>query len=121
MIRSRAFHPGMGLLRRLVGLALTVLALLWSRGADAQIKQPCAHPSDSLELDTHLVIQHENGTFLDDEGWGVGCRASIPFVHNGPIPQINNNMGISFGGDLAFFDDDAGCRSRENTPLGDDC
>ena len=121
MIRTRAFHAGTGLLRLLVGLSLTALALVWSGAASAQIKQPGAHPRYSLELDPHLVIQHASGPFLDDEGWGVGLRASIPFMHNGPIPQINNNIGISFGGDLAFFDDDAGCRSRENTLLGDEC
>jgi hypothetical protein len=94
---------------------------LSSRGASAQIKQPGAHPDYSLELDPHLVIQHANGPFYDDEGIGIGLRASIPFVRNGPIPQINNNMGISFGGDIAFYGTDFGCRNRGNDLLGDDC
>ncbi|HEX6272641.1 MAG TPA: hypothetical protein VFZ53_06375, partial [Polyangiaceae bacterium] len=59
--------------------------------------------------------------FFDDEGVGLGLRASIPFVRNGPIPQINNNVGISFGGDFVFFDADFGCRNDGNALLGDDC
>src|SRR5262245_31213195 len=98
MRRSRSLHSKTSLLLLFFVVAL---GLFSSRTASAQIKQPGAHPDYSLELDPHLVIQHAHGPFFDDEGIGFGLRASIPFVRNGPIPQINNNMGISFGGDLA--------------------
>ena len=107
--------------RLLLALACAFAALAVPGTASAQIKQPGAHPDYSLELDPHLVIQHANGPFFDDEGIGLGLRASIPFVRNGPIPQINNNVGISFGADIAFFDADFVCRSRGNAVLGDDC
>lgn len=118
MRRSRSHHSKTSLLVALLVLAAGMLA---PRGANAQIKQPGAHPDYTLELDPHLVIQHAHGPFFDDEGIGFGLRASIPFVRNGPIPQINNNMAISFGGDLAFFGTDFGCRNRGNDLLGDDC
>jgi len=118
MRRSRRLHSK----TRLLFAALAALACLFSAGgALAQIKQPGAHPDYSLELDPHFIIQHAHGPFFDDEGLGLGLRASIPFVRNGPIPQINNNVGISFGGDLAFFDADLGCRNNGNDLLGDDC
>jgi hypothetical protein len=118
MIVSRAFNRGK---RLLIGALLATALCFVARGADAQIKRPGAHARYSLELDPHLVIQHANGPFLDDEGIGVGLRASIPLMHNGPVTQINNNIAISFGGDIAFFGDDRGCRSVENTALGDEC
>ena len=118
MRRSRLSVPATTLL---LALLFAVSVLFASRIAEAQIKQPGAHPDYSLELDPHLVIQHAHGPFFDDEGIGLGLRASIPFVRNGPIPQINNNVGISFGGDIAFFGSDFGCRSRGNALLGDDC
>jgi hypothetical protein len=107
--------------RLLLALTCAFAALVVPRVAGAQIKQPGAHPDYSLELDPHLVIQHARGPFFDDEGIGLGLRASIPFVRNGPISQINNNVGISFGADVAFFGSDFGCRSRGNAELGDDC
>jgi hypothetical protein len=104
-----------------LGLFVAVLCSFAAPDAGAQIKQPGAHPDYALELDPHLVIQHAHGPFFDDEGVGLGLRASIPLVRNGPIPQINNNAGISFGGDFVFFDDDSGCRNDGNALLGDDC
>jgi hypothetical protein len=118
MRRSRALRFA----GRLLPAVLCALAALFvPRGADAQIKQPGAHPDYSLELDPHLVIQHAHGPFFDDEGIGLGLRASIPFVRNGPIPQINNNVGMSFGADFVFFGSEFGCRSLNNRLLGDDC
>lgn len=35
-------------------------------------------------------------------GIGPGIRVNIPFMHNGPVTSINNNIGISFGGSLTF-------------------
>ena len=42
---------------------------------------------------------------LADEGIGLGARFTIPFLDNGPIPSINNNMGIGFGFDWVHFED----------------
>ena len=66
------------------------------------IKQPGAHNHYSWELEPHLAVRwgrwYDNGA-----GVGPGIRASIPFMHNGPIDTINNNIGISFGLDTYFF------------------
>jgi len=41
----------------------------------------------------------------DDEGFGLGFRASIPVMQNGPVTTINNNMAVSFGIDWAHSGD----------------
>jgi len=116
MRRSRPPHSKKSLL---CGVFLALLCLFFAHDAGAQIKQPGAHADYSLEVDPHLVVQHARGPFFDDEGLGLGLRLSIPLVRNGPIDTINNNMGISFGGDIAFFGTDFGCRSRQNGLLGE--
>jgi hypothetical protein len=81
--------------------------------AQAQIKQPGHHAHYTLDLEPHLVFAWERGpAHYTNEGLGVGLRATIPFFHNGPIPKINNNMGISFGLDFAHYsaDEDRFCR-----------
>ena len=110
MLRSpRVAQSGVSLI--VLFVATLVSGLLLAGSAEAQIKNPGAHPRYSLELDPHLTLQHDRGPFTD-EGVGLGLRATIPFFHNGPIPQINNNMGISFGADYVFFGDDDDCRFR---------
>ena len=118
MRRSRPFFSRKSLF---TGVLAALACLFSASGALAQIKQPGAHPDYSLELDPHLVIQHARGPFFADEGIGFGLRASIPLMRNGPIPQINNNIGITFGGDFVFFDSDFDCRNNRNDFLGDEC
>ncbi|MCC6903863.1 MAG: hypothetical protein IT377_33150 [Polyangiaceae bacterium] len=83
-----------------------LLTLLVSTVASAQIKRPGAHPKYTVEIEPHLVLDWGNHDGPgDDEGIGVGLRATIPFLDNGPIPKINNNMGIGFGLDWAHNGD----------------
>jgi hypothetical protein len=93
--------------RTLLTAFLTATSMLvWPRAAVAQIKQPGAHPDYSVELEPHFVLQWVQAPdWHDDVGLGLGLRASIPFFHNGPIQKINNNMGITFGVDTAFYSD----------------
>ena len=66
--------------------------------ATAQIKSPGAHPDYSVELEPHFVLDWaEHYGYGNDEAIGLGLRATIPFLDNGPISTINNNMGIGFG------------------------
>jgi hypothetical protein len=76
-----------------------------TRGADAQIKQPGAHPNYSVELEPHLAIfwSDTNHWGHSSTGLGPGFRATIPFLDNGPIKTINNNMGIGFGLDWGHY------------------
>ncbi len=95
-------------LRALFTLALAFATLLSARPASAQIKQPGAHPDYSVELDPHLDLGW-GGPFhgpFGNEGFGLGFRATIPIVKQGPISKINNSMGIGFGGDFLFYGDD---------------
>ncbi len=93
-------------LRRLALVFATASALavtlLWATPSQAQIKEPGNHPDYSVELEPHLLLQWSSG-FYGSEGYGLGARASIPFLKNGPIPKINNNMAIGFGLDWAHF------------------
>jgi hypothetical protein len=83
---------------------VAVLVLLVTPAARAQIKQPGAHPDYGVEIEPHLVLQWAHEPF-GDEGFGLGARFTIPFLDNGPIASINNNMGIGFGFDWVHFDD----------------
>jgi hypothetical protein len=38
-----------------------------------------------------------------DTGLGLGFHAAIPFLDNGPVPTINNNMAIGFGLDYVHY------------------
>lgn len=101
-----------------LALLLMLALLVLASPAGAQIKRPGAHVNYSVELEPHGVIQWDGPG--DDEGIGVGFRASIPLFHNGPIPKINNNMAIGFGFDWAYFDD--ACRDwRGVRYYGIDC
>jgi hypothetical protein len=85
------------------------VALTWPDLAGAQIKQPGNHPRYSVELEPHLLLQHSDDWYADSGGYGLGVRASIPLLHNGPISTINNSLALGFGADVAFFDS---CNAR---------
>lgn len=90
----------------LVSSLLTSLALAFTPArADAQIKSPGHHPHYVVELEPHLVWQWNNDEAANDDGIGIGGRASIPILQDGPIRTINNNLAISFGLDWAHFPD----------------
>ncbi len=96
---------------RLVVLAAVIAALcvlLTAARASAQIKQPGAHPNYSVELEPHFLVWWQpngwgNGYYDHGTGFGPGMRVNIPFLDNGPISSINNNMAIGFGVDWGHF------------------
>jgi hypothetical protein len=91
--------------KRWFSLLLTTLlaSALYVADAHAQIRSPNRHPHYAVELEPHLVLQWTNQPFWNDDGIGVGMRASIPVLQNGPIPSINNSLAIGFGLDWAHF------------------
>lgn len=108
--------------RVLLPLAAFSAALALPTLASAQIKQPGAHPKYSVELEPHLVLDwggHDGPG--DDEAIGLGLRATIPFLDNGPISKINNNMGIGFGLDWAHNGDACDGWRWGNRYWNDDC
>jgi hypothetical protein len=94
-------------LRTPLALLSGITALILPALAQAQIKQPGAHNKYVVELEPHFLLQWENRPIHDD-GFGLGLRATIPFLDNGPISSINNNMGIGFGLDWAHYSS-SGC------------
>lgn len=109
-------------------LLFVAIALSFSGSAKAEnlIKNPGDHNEYKFELEPQLVLRTGSPGWggyacndpYDDPpgrrgcnyyggagGWtgvGPGVRVNIPFMHNGPVTQINNNIGISFGGSLTF-------------------
>jgi hypothetical protein len=110
----------------MIALCALLLLALGTGTAQAQsiIKQPGNHPDYSVEIEPHFAFQWAN-RFGSDDGLGPGARFNIPFMHNGPIKTINNNMGITFGLDVTFGDGGPGwCYARYNRDLwlrGEDC
>jgi hypothetical protein len=89
--------------RALCPALAAILSWLFVSSAAAQIKQPGAHPQYSVELEPHGLVQWdvEPG---NDEGLGLGFRASIPVLQNGPVTTINNSFAVGFGLDWAYAD-----------------
>lgn len=84
-------------------LGLSLLAAPSEAAAQSIVKQPGNHPHYSVELEPHAVFQWSN-RFGGDDGFGPGARVNIPFLSNGPIKSINNNMAIGVGLDITFGD-----------------
>lgn len=102
------------------------VALPGTAQAENLITRPGDHNEYKFEIEPQLVIRTAGprwGNYYCDRyydgpgrgdcrygyggygGWmgvGPGVRVNIPFMHNGPIESINNNIGISFGGSLTF-------------------
>ncbi len=92
-------------MRGLCVVLIAVLGMLASTPAQAQIRNVGDHPKYNVELEPHLVWQWANRWWWSNsDGVGLGLRASIPLMQNGPVTTINNNLAISFGLDWAHFD-----------------
>lgn len=82
-------------------LFLTAAALTLTTTAQAQIDREGAHERYTVELEPHLVLQH-----TDNDGIGVGLRASFPIIDNGPVTTINNSLALGVGLDWSHWEDD---------------
>jgi hypothetical protein len=83
---------------RILASGLCACALLFAANSQAQsiIKQPGNHIPYSVDLEPHLLLALDD-SYYGSGGFGLGMRATIPFLRNGPISNINNDMGIGFG------------------------
>jgi hypothetical protein len=88
--------------------------------AQSIIRQPGNHPDYSFEIEPHLALQWADRIW-DSDGFGPGVRFNIPFMHNGPIKTINNNMGITFGLDITFGGAGYNCYPIDRRYPGADC
>lgn len=86
------------------------LSLLLAAGrAQAQIHNPGDHPHYSVELEPHGIWDWGFGPDnFGSDGFGLGARATIPIIQDGPISSINNSMGIGFGLDWAHYGNNCG-------------
>jgi hypothetical protein len=100
---TRQLHDRTALLRTSCWLAAAGLLFIAS-SASAQIRNPRSHAHYGVELEPHLVVQWADEPYWDDTGIGVGLRASIPVIPDGPINSINNSLAVGFGLDWAHFD-----------------
>jgi hypothetical protein len=103
----RGVTPNVNLVLGAASLVATLSLVVTPAEAQSIIKNPGDHPDYSVELEPHGLLMWGHHNF-GDAGWGLGMHAVIPFLDNGPISKINNNMGIGFGLDWAHFDED-GC------------
>ncbi|HEX4337784.1 MAG TPA: hypothetical protein VH062_17865 [Polyangiaceae bacterium] len=93
----------------LIASGLTILVMLTTVEARAEgiIKNPGDHPKYDVELEPHALLDWDN-YWWGGAGYGIGMHAVIPFLDNGPVRTINNNMGIGFGLNWSHFSDN-GC------------
>lgn len=87
-------------------LALAACIAMWTSSAGhaaAQVKSAGRHLHYGVELEPHLVWQWNGDEIARSDGIGMGFRASIPILQDGPVPTINNSLAITFGFDWAHF------------------
>ncbi len=87
-------------------LALVAVATpLRAARADDTIRRPGDHPLYSVEIEPHTPLGWGGfaGVYGGEAGFGLGARFSIPILHNGFVPTINNSVAVSFGLDWVHF------------------
>jgi hypothetical protein len=99
----RPFCRFTGLAAGSLAVLATTLATVDARAAGI-IKNPGDHPKYSVELEPHGLLDWDN-YWWGGTGYGLGMHAVIPFLDNGPVSTINNNMGIGFGLNWTHFSD----------------
>jgi hypothetical protein len=105
----------------LVALACLVAGvLLGSAGSAEAQRRGARHPYYGVELEPHLVWQWTGDEWSREDGIGVGLRASIPVIEDGPLISFSNNLAVTFGLDWAHFDDECRTAGRWNDCDEDD-
>ncbi len=100
-------HAGLLVICTTVAFAFALVGSPTEAHAQNLIKRPGAHNHYSVEIEPQLAVlwtgggrgyyrRHYDGYYYQT-GVGPGVRFSIPFMHNGPISSLNNNIGINFG------------------------
>ncbi len=82
---------------------LTVTAAASGAHADESIiKNPGDHPNYRFEAEPHGLIGY-GGPFLGNSAdLGAGFRGTVIVLDNGFVKNINNSVGVGFGGDIFF-------------------
>lgn len=91
---------------RLFILGISLTAALGSTSASAQ------NTSDAVRLEAH-------GTLSAYEGIGAGIRGEFVALPDGAIPNVNDDISFTVGGDaILFFDDDDHGHDHDDEGLG---
>lgn len=99
----RSSHPFLhSLVRVMTPIALLSGPFLSTAQAETVIRHPGQHTPYSFELEPHLAFDWWSDRKWVGDGVGPGVHFAIPFMHQGPITSINNNMAIKFGVDVTF-------------------
>src|SRR5262245_50527907 len=76
------------------------------------IQHPGDHPRYVFEAEPHLVLGViDPPGYASGSGLGIGFRGSIPIMHNGFIPKLNNSVAIGFGVDFVRYGRGDYCRN----------
>lgn len=91
---------------KLASLSVVFSACLLSsqsaRADESVIKNPGDHPEYRFEAEPHMLAGF-GGPFNGGRSeLGIGFRGTVNIVDNGFVKSINNNVGITFGGDVFF-------------------
>jgi hypothetical protein len=86
---------------------------LWPSQAQAQIREPGAHPRYTVELEPHLALGLVDPPAAGGgEGLGPGLRLSFPLSEDGFLPKLNDTIALGVGVDWVFYDGEDQVRAR---------
>jgi len=101
---SASFH-----VHFVIAFLTTCLFAGFACSARADINKPGFHGYYTVELEPALIWQWNGDEAAIDDGIGLGIRASIPVLQQGPFGGLDNNLAITFGLAFAHFPQ---CRSN---------
>jgi hypothetical protein len=88
-----------------LAIAALTTPLLMTNPVEAEdviIKRPGDHADYSVEVEPHLDLAFFMPA-AGSSGFGGGARLTIPVMHNGFVPKINDSVGIGFGIDWIHY------------------
>jgi hypothetical protein len=89
------------------GRMLCVLGLWLASGTLTSVAAAQGqHVYYGVELEPHIAWQWSGDEWSWVDGFGLGARASIPLIEDGPVPSLSNSLAITLGFDWAYFNDD---------------
>lgn len=94
-------------MRKKTGLFAAALSAAMAMTATAEadqsiIKTPGDHPDYRFEAEPHGLLGFGGPFRHGHSEIGAGFRGTVVLVDNGFVKEINNSVGITFGGDIFF-------------------
>lgn len=92
----------------IAGACLLAAMLLGSVGPAQAQQRAARQPFYGVELEPQLVWQWTGDEWSSEDGVGLGLRASIPVIEDGPLKTLRNNLAVTFGFSWSHFDGQCG-------------